>query len=57
MTALAVGGSNQSIFLIGALFAGQGAISGQGSAAVPLLIGGLLLSWAAAPGSTELVVS
>ena len=56
MTALAVGGSNQSIFLIGALFAGQGAISGQGSAAVPLLIGGLLLGWAAAPGWTELVL-
>ena len=38
-------------------FAGQGAISGQGSAAVPLLIGGLLLSWADAPGWAELVVS
>jgi hypothetical protein len=56
MTAFAMGGSNQSIFLIGALFAGQGAISGQGSAAVPLLIVGLLLSWAAAPGWTELVL-
>ena len=43
-TALAMGGSNQSLFLIAALFVGQGAIPGQGSAAVPLLIVGLLLS-------------
>jgi len=49
-TALAMGGSNQSLFLIGALFLTQG------SAAVPLLILGLLLSWAAAPGWTELVL-
>src|ERR1700726_3154889 len=49
-TALAMGGSNQSLFLIGAL------ILTQGSAAVPLLILGLLLSWAAAPGWTELVL-
>ena len=49
-TALAMGGSNQSLFLIGAL------IAGQGSAAVPLLILGLLLSWAAAPGWTELIL-
>jgi diguanylate cyclase (GGDEF)-like protein len=55
-TALALGGSNQSLFLIGALFAGQGAISGQGSAAVPLLIIGVLLAWAALPGWTELVL-
>src|SRR6202521_3106370 len=48
--ALAMGGSNQSLFLIGAL------ILTQGSAAVPLLILGLLLSWAAAPGWTELVL-
>ena len=39
-TALAMGGSNQMIFLITALFVGQGAILGQGSAAVPLLIFG-----------------
>jgi len=45
-----MGGSNQSLFLIGAL------ILGQGSAAVPLLIVGLLLSWAAAFGWTELVL-
>src|SRR5712692_6597702 len=49
-TALAMGGSNQSLFLIGAL------ILTQGSAAVPLLILGLLLSWAALPGWTELVM-
>jgi hypothetical protein len=55
-TALAMGGSNQSLFLIGALFVGQGTIPGQGSAAVPLLIVGLLLAWAAAPGWTELVM-
>jgi signal transduction histidine kinase/CheY-like chemotaxis protein/amino acid transporter len=55
-TALALGGSNQSLFLIAALFVGQGAIPGQGSAAVPLLILGLLLSWAAAPGWTELIL-
>jgi diguanylate cyclase (GGDEF)-like protein len=54
--ALAVGGSNQSLFLIGALFVGQGAIYGQGSAAVPLLILGVILSWAALPGWTELVL-
>ena len=48
-TALAMGGSNQMIFLITALFVGQGEILGQGSVAVPLLITGLLLSWAAAP--------
>src|ERR1700741_1571387 len=54
--AVAMGGSNQSLFLIGALFIGQGDILGQGSAAVPLLALGLLLSWAAAPGWTELVL-
>ena len=45
-SALAMGGSNQMIFLITALFVGQGAILGQGSAAVPLLIFGVLLGWA-----------
>src|SRR3954453_23943072 len=55
-TALAMGGSNQSLFLIAALFAGQGDIPGQGSAAVPLLVLGLLLSYGAAPGWTELVL-
>ncbi len=47
--ALAMGGSNQSLFIIGALFLTQG------TAAVPLLIFGLLLAWAALPGWTELV--
>jgi diguanylate cyclase (GGDEF)-like protein len=55
-SALAMGGSNQSLFLIAALFAGQGDIPGQGSAAVLLLIMGLVLSFAAAPGWTELVM-
>jgi hypothetical protein len=54
--ALAMGGSNQMIFLITALFVGQEAILGQGSAAVPLLIAGVLLGWAAAPAWTELVL-
>ena len=54
--ALAMGGSNQMIFLITALFVGQGVILGQGSAAVPLLIIGVLLGWAAAPAWTELVL-
>ena len=38
--ALAMGGSNQSLFLLAALIAGQGEIHGQGTAAVPLLIVG-----------------
>src|SRR6478735_5123706 len=54
--ALAMGGSNQMIFLITALFVGQGVILGQGSAAVPLLIVGVLLGWAAAPAWTELIL-
>jgi diguanylate cyclase (GGDEF)-like protein len=49
-SALAMGGSNQSLFLIGALFVSQG------TGAVPLLIIGLLLSWAATPGWIELVL-
>lgn len=55
-TALAMGGSNQSLFLIAALFGGQGEIPGQGSASVALLIVGLLLSYAAAPGWIELIL-
>jgi amino acid transporter/signal transduction histidine kinase len=55
-TAVAMGGINQSLFLLGALFVGQGAIHGQGSAAVPLLAVGLLLSWASTPGWTELIL-
>jgi signal transduction histidine kinase/amino acid transporter/ActR/RegA family two-component response regulator len=49
-TALAMGGSNQSLFLIGAL------VLTQGTGAIPLLIVGLLLSWAALPGWTELIL-
>jgi diguanylate cyclase (GGDEF)-like protein len=49
-TALAMGGSNQSLFLLTAL------VATQGTAAMPLLIVGLLLSWAATPGWTELVL-
>jgi signal transduction histidine kinase/ActR/RegA family two-component response regulator len=48
--ALAMGGSNQSLFLVAAL------IAAQGSAAVPLLVIGLLMSWAALPGWIELVL-
>jgi diguanylate cyclase (GGDEF)-like protein/PAS domain S-box-containing protein len=49
-TALAMGGSNQSLFLLGAL------LLAQGSAAIPLLIVGLLLSLAAMPGWIELLL-
>jgi signal transduction histidine kinase/CheY-like chemotaxis protein len=49
-SALAMGGSNQSLFLIGAL------IVSQGSAAVPLLAVGLILSWMAMPGWIELIM-
>ena len=55
-TSVAMGGINQSLFLIGALFIGQDAIPGQGSASVVLLGVGLLLSWAATPGWTELIL-
>eukprot|EP01037_Dinobryon_pediforme_P027058 gene27058-29813_t len=51
-----MGGSNQSLFLIAALFGGQGDIPGQGSASIILLFAGLLLSYAAAPGWIELVL-
>jgi len=43
-----MGGSNQSLFLI------SGLMLSQGSGAVPLLVVGLLLSFAAAPGWVEL---
>ncbi|HMA36035.1 MAG TPA: PAS domain-containing protein, partial [Chloroflexia bacterium] len=52
-TALALGGSNRSLFLIGGA---TGLLAAQGSAAVPLLLLGLLLSWAALPGWTELIL-
>ena len=52
-TALAMGGSNQSLFLIAGA---SGLIATQGSAGVGLLIFGLLLAWAAAPGWIELIL-
>ena len=55
-TVLAMGGSNQSLFLITALFIGQGDITGQGSAAVPLLMVGLVLGYLAMPGWLELIL-
>jgi diguanylate cyclase (GGDEF)-like protein/PAS domain S-box-containing protein len=48
--ALAMGGSNQSLFLLGAL------LLAQGTAAIPLLITGLVLSIAAMPGWIELLL-
>ena len=56
ISSVAMGGSNQSLFLMGALLVGQGTIPGQGTAAVLLLMVGLLMSWAATPGWTELVM-
>ena len=47
-SALALGGSNQSIFLIGALLVAQGTM------AVPLLAVGLVLAYLATPGWIEL---
>ena len=49
-TALAMGGSNQSLFLLGAL------LLAQGSAAIPLLAVGLLLAFVAMPGWIELLL-
>ena len=49
-SALAMGGSNQMVFLVGAL------IAAQGSGAIPILVAGVLLGWAAAPGWVELVL-
>jgi diguanylate cyclase (GGDEF)-like protein len=49
-SALAMGGSNQMVFLVGAL------ILAQGSGAIPILIVGVLLGWAAAPGWIELIL-
>lgn len=53
-SALAMGGSNQALFIVGVLIIGQEDIPGQGTAAIPLLIVGLILSWMAAPGWIEL---
>lgn len=54
--ALAMGGSNQMLFLISALLIGQGDIPGQGTASILLLLVGLVLSYMSAPGWTELVL-
>jgi diguanylate cyclase (GGDEF)-like protein/PAS domain S-box-containing protein len=48
--ALAMGGSNQSLFLLGVL------LVAQGTAAIPLLVIGLLLALAAMPGWIELLL-
>ena len=55
-TALAMGGSNQSVFILGALLVGQGDIPGQGTAAIALLILGVILGCLAVPGWTELLL-
>lgn len=55
-SSLAMGGSNQSIFILAALFVGQGDIPGQGSAAILLLIMGVVLGCAAVPGWIELLL-
>jgi signal transduction histidine kinase/L-asparagine transporter-like permease/ActR/RegA family two-component response regulator len=49
-SSIAMGGSNQSLFLIGAV------IASQGTAAVPLMIAGLVLGWMAVPGWIELML-
>ena len=51
-----MGGCNLCLTLLAALFVGQGDIPGQGSISVVLLAVGLLLSWVAAPGWTELIL-
>lgn len=48
-SAMAMGGSNQSLFILGAL------LVAQGTAAIPLLIAGLVLAWVMLPGWIELV--
>jgi len=53
---IAMGGSNQSLFLLSALLIGQGDIPGQSTAAIPLLIIGVIISWMAAPGWVELIL-
>ena len=55
-SALAMGGSNQSVFILGALLIGQGSIPGQGTAAILLLILGVVLGCMAVPGWTELLL-
>jgi diguanylate cyclase (GGDEF)-like protein len=47
---MAMGGSNQMLFLVGSL------LVAQGTWAIPILVIGLALSWAALPGWTELIL-
>src|SRR3954466_15310704 len=51
-SALAMGGSNRSLFIFAALFG----LTGQGSAAIALLVAGVVLGWMAMPGWIELVL-
>jgi diguanylate cyclase (GGDEF)-like protein/PAS domain S-box-containing protein len=55
-SSLALGGSNQSIFILSALFIGQGDVLGQGSMSIALLILGVLLALLAVPGWIELLL-
>ncbi len=55
-SSLAMGGSNQSIFILAALLVGQGTISGQGTAAIILLMVGVVLGCLAVPGWIELLL-
>ncbi|MCP1120692.1 amino acid permease [Robbsia andropogonis] len=56
LSALAMGGSNQSLFLIAALLVGGEHIPGIGTLGLALFVVGILLSYAALPGWTELVL-
>ncbi|WP_158515253.1 APC family permease [Paraburkholderia phytofirmans] len=56
LTAIATGGANSVLFFLAAMFVGDGAIRGQGTAAVLVLGLGVILSCAAAPGWLELVL-
>src|SRR5579883_491473 len=53
---LAVGGSVASLFTIGVLFVVQSGVNAPGTMAMPLLILGILLSYAAIPGWMELTL-
>ena len=55
-SSLALGGANQSIFILSALFFGQGDVLGQGSMSIALLILGVLLAFLAVPGWIELLL-
>lgn len=55
-SSLALGGANQSIFILSLMFIGQGDVIGQGSIAIALLIAGVLLAFVAVPGWIELLL-